>query len=283
MEDPQITDIKTKIKASILLNSYKGFVNDRRCRVVCTEMMSVIQVAKINIDPRKTFDIYTIVLIEAVKLFFHADGTSGAITEVIQACIKGIGDMCKEADEHNKNYLFDSIIKSVQIREFHDWPDYGYKLLTHAVCLVNNQKQANRIFDVFSVLGKMFDGKEYPDKFVIIHGIIERIEGKESADNYLMQNIHIPEIRIIAVDKLLIEKNYVLAEKLCIDALQSSKRRCINRPTIWAYYLERIYVDTDNKERLIEIYYHNLFHGDMSYIKKIKDIYQKEEAFISQK
>lgn len=283
MEDQQILDIKNKIRASILMNSYRGFVNERGCNVVCTEMMSIIQVAKMNINLRKTFDIYIIVLIEAVKLFFHADGTSGIITEVIQTCIKEIGNMCREADDCNQKYYFDSIIKTVQIRAFHDWPDYGYKLLRQAVCLVNNQKQANRIYDVFSVLGKMFDGKDYPDKFVIIHGIILRLEGKEAADKYLLENKHIGELRSIAVDNLLDEKNYELAEKLCVEALQKSKRKYLNRPTIWAYYLERIYTDTANKQRLIEIYYHIIFRGDISYIKKLKELYKNEEVFASQK
>lgn len=281
MEEQHMSDIKNRIKASILQNSYKGFVNDRGCIIVCTEMMSIIQVAKININPMRIFDIYIIVMIEAVKLFFHADGTSGTITEVIQECIKGIGNLCRDAEEYNQNYYFDSIIKSAQIRAFHDWPDYGYKLLRHAVCLINNQKQANRIFDVFSILGKMFDGKDYPDKFVIIHGIVERMEGREAADKYLMENLHVAEIRMIAVDKLLAERNHTLAEKLCVEALQKTRRKYLNRPTIWAYYLEKIYTDTANKEKLIDIYYHNIFHGDMSYIKKLKELYQNEEAFIS--
>ncbi len=281
MEDQYMSAIKNQIKASISQNSYKGFVNDRGCIIVCTEMMSIIQVSKININARRIFDVYIIVLIEAVNLFFHADGTSGTITEVIQECIKGIGNMCREADEYNQTYYFDCIIKTVQISAFQDWPDYGYKLLRYAVCLISNQKQANKIFDVFSILGKMFDGKDYPDKFVIIHGIIERMEGNASADKYLMENIHVAEIRMIAVDKLLAERKYVLAEELCVEALQITKRKYLNRPTIWAYYLEKIYSDTANKEKLIDIYYHNIFHGDMSYIKKLKDLYQNEEASIS--
>ncbi|PYG87349.1 hypothetical protein LY28_02258 [Ruminiclostridium sufflavum DSM 19573] len=281
MDDQLISDIKNKIRIAILLNSYEGFVNERRCIIVCTEMMSIIQIAKININPRRTFDIYIIVLQEAVKLFFHADASSGALTEVIQACINGIGGLCKTANEYNKDYYFDSIIRSVQIRAFHDWPDYGYKLLRTAVCLVCNQKQANRIYDIFYIFGKMFDGKDYADKHVIIHGIIERIEGKKAADKYLIENIHIDEMRTIAVESLIEEKEYEAAEKLCIEALQKSRRKYLNKPTIWAYYLERIYSETDNKDKLIEMFFHILFHGDMSYIKKLKELYQKEDEYIT--
>lgn len=272
-----LSDIKNRISASILKNSDKGFVNDRGCIIVCTEMMSIIQVARININPRRTFDIYLIVMIEAVKLFFHADGSSGTISEVIQKCIKGIGNICRNADEFNKKYYFDNIMKSVQIRAFSDWPDYGYKLLRNVVYLVNNKKQAYRVYDVFSVLGKMFDGKDFPDKFVIIHGILERVEGEEVAQKYLMDNLHIAELRMLAVDKLLDQSNYKLAEELCLDALRKVRRKYLNRPTVWAYYLERIYTDTANKDRLIEIYYHNIFHGDLSYIVKLKELYKSDE------
>jgi hypothetical protein len=60
---------------------------------------------------------------------------------------------------------------------------------------------------VFPILGTMYDGKEYPEKLLIILGIIERLEGKEAADKYLMCNIHVPELRMIVVENAIAAKH----------------------------------------------------------------------------
>ena len=193
MSNQQLTDSKNQIKATIQRNSNEGYVENRGCIRICTEMMSIIQLVEVNSNPKKTFDIYIMVLLEAVKLFFYADASSGAASEVIRACLAGIGSLCKSADEVNQKYFFDNIIKSAQIRAFKDWPDYGYKLLKQAVCFVHNQEQAQKIYDVFSILGTMYNGKDYPDKLIITLGIIGRLKGREAASKYLMENIHVLE------------------------------------------------------------------------------------------
>ena len=48
----------------------------------------------------------------------------------------------------------------------------------------------------------MYDGKDYPDKRLITLGIIERLEGKEAVNKYLIENNNVPELRTIAFDKL---------------------------------------------------------------------------------
>jgi hypothetical protein len=53
----------------------------------------------------------------------------------------------------------------------------------------------------------MYDGKDYPEKLLIILGIIERLEGKEAADKYLMCNIHVPELRMIVVENAIAAKH----------------------------------------------------------------------------
>jgi len=276
MNNVQITDIRKQIKASIRQNSNQGYINNKGCVRICTEMMFTIQPLGDDISPKKAFDIYIVVLLEVVKLFFHADATSGSATDIINACLKGIGKVCNSADKKDQKHYFDTIIKSVQIRAFRDWPYYGYKLLKYAVCFVNKRDQAQRIYDLFFSLGKTYDGSDYPDKLIITHDIIERLDGKEAGDKYLMENIHVPELRVIAVERFIEDKLYQLAETLCVEAISKIKYDHFNKPSVWAYYLEKIYAESGNHAKLLDIVCYIFFHGDMSYFKKLKELYQQE-------
>lgn len=220
----QLTDLKNQIKASIRRNSDRGFVNYSRCNRICVEMMSIMQEAETNNDAIQSFDIYIMVLLEGIKLIPHADTSSGAAGDVIHGCLSEIEKLCKTAAQENYSHFFDTIIKAAKNKAFKDWAEDGYQLLKSAVYFICNKKQAQKVYEVFSILGTMYDGKDYPDKLLITLGIIERLEGKEEADKYLMDNIDVPELRIIAVENALAAKHYPLAEKLCIEALKKNPR-----------------------------------------------------------
>jgi hypothetical protein len=272
----QLTDLKNQIKDSIRSYSDRGFVSYSGCDRVCAEMMSIMHIAEDLVkttDYQKAFDIYIIVLIEVVKLISYADTSSGAAGDVIHGCINEIDKICNAVYEEKHKHYFDTIIKTAKNKAFKDWPDDGYRLLKSAVYFVQDQKQAQKIYDVFSILGTMYDGEDYPDKLCITLGIIARLEGKEAADRYLMHNIHVPELRIIAVENAIAAKHYPLAEKLCMEALQKDARGYFDKPALWAYYLERLYAETANEDKLTEMVQFILLHGDTSYFEKLKELY----------
>lgn len=276
MNNLQITDIRKQIKALVRQNSTQGYINNKGCVKICTELMITIQSLSDDITDRKAFDIYIVVLLEVMKLFFNADATSGSATELINTCLKGIERICNYADKKDQKHFFDTIIKSLQIKAFRDWPYYGYKLLKYAVCFVSRREQAQRIYDLFFSLGKTYDGSDYPEKLIITHDIIERLDGREASDKYLMENIHVHELRIIAVERFIEDKLYLLAETLCIEAMGKIKYDHYSKPCVWAYYLEKIYIATGNMNKLLETVCYIFFHGDMSYFKKLRELYQQE-------
>lgn len=122
----------------------------------------------------------------------------------------------------------------------------------------------------------MYDEKDYPDKLLITHGILARLEGRAAADQYLLDNIHVPQIRMLVVENAMAAKNYVLAEKLCTEALRQDTRGYFNKPAPWAYYLEQLYTEIGNGAKHEELVRFILFHGDTSYFKKLKELYQHQ-------
>lgn len=287
--NPQLAELKNQIKTSIRRNSDRGFVSYSGCNRICDEMMSILQEAEKNTDVVHVFDVNIMVLLEAIKLISHADTSSGAAGDVIYNCLAEIDKLSQIAAEENHKHFSDTIIKTAKNKAFKDWPDDGYSLLKSAVHFVRDKKQAQKIYEVFSILGTMYDGKDYPEKLIIIMDIMERLEGKEAAEKYLLDNLHVPELRKIAVENALTAKNYELAEKLCIEGLEENPKVYYNNPVPWDYYLERVYSETANEEKLTEIVRLILLRGDTSYYVKLKELYysqgiwdQKRESLLQE-
>jgi hypothetical protein len=108
---------------------------------------------------------------------------------------------------------------------------------------------------------------------LITFALVERLEGAEAAERYLMEHIDTPEMRMLAVEKALDAKHYLRAEKFCREALRENIRGDYNRRPPWAYYLERLYTATNQQEHLHEILRLILLQRDTAYFHKLKDFY----------
>lgn len=282
----EVTRLKNIIKASVFHNSDRGFVPYSGCMKVCGEMHTVMKTAEHYIelqDYHQAFDIYIMVLVEAVKLVSHSDDSSGCCGDVIYNCLIEIDKLCRITSQDNDNYFFDTIIKTAKNKVFEDWSEWAYSLLKSAVYFVHNNKQAQKIYDLFPVLGKMYSGSDYPDKLLITLGIIERLEGKDAANKYIMDNINVPEYRVIAIENAIVIKDYKLAEKLCKDALSQNIPGSFTRRKPWAYFLEQIYKETDNTDALITTVRYILLKGDTSYFRKLKALYEQQGTWYKER
>lgn len=280
MPDKQeLTDLKNQIKTSIRRNSDRGFVPYSGCNRVCAEIQTVLQAAEQHAeanDHRQAFDIYIMSLLETVRLVYHADDSSGCCGDIIFSCFSEIDNLCKTAAASDAKHFFNTIIKTAENKAFEDWAEWAYRLLKSAVYFVSNQNQAQKIYDLFPNLGKMYGGSDYPEKLLITLGIIERLEGKEAANKYLMDNIDVPELIIIAVENAISDRDFALAEQLCKDALDKNIRGQFNRPKPWLYFLEQIYAETKNTDELLGTVRDILLSGDTAYFRKLKALYEQQ-------
>jgi hypothetical protein len=266
--------LKGELNALIRYNADRGFLPYSGCNRICDAMITIVEESKALDDQKLTFDIHLFILVEVVKLIAYADTSSGAVGDVVSYCLEGLQELSKSARDDNRSQMLGAIIKTTKNKVFKEWAEYGYQLLRNTVYLVQDHKQAEKVYDLFPLLGPMYDGQEYPDRYVITLGIIERLDGTAAADQYRMEHLDVSEIRVIAVEQALSAQQYALAEKLCLEALQKDKP--YGKPAVWAYYLERIYAELANKEKQIEMVRLILMRGDKSYYVKMKQLYQSE-------
>lgn len=263
--DPRLSEIKKQITTTIRRNSDRGFIPYGGCDRICMEMSAIVEEAEQCPDQKLAFNIYILVLRRMMTLISRADTSSGIAGDVIRFCLQDIEKLCRSADEAYYQYFFLTIIKAAKDKAFQDWPDDGYALLKSAAHFVQDRKQGREITDIFPLLGTMHDGSPYSDQLLITLDIVERLDGAQAAERYMMEHIDVPEMRMHAVDKAFAAKNYLRVEKLCREALNNNIRGHFNRRPPWPYYLERLYTETNQREKLLETVRFILFRHDMSY------------------
>lgn len=276
-----LSDIKDELKRLIRSNSDRGFLPYSGCNRVCHSMSNMVEDSKGLDDPLLALDIQLYILTEALKIIAHADTSSGAVTDVVNDCLEGITKLGDSTFSDSEQVMFNKIIKSLKNKAFKEWEEYGYQLLRIASNLVQDQKQAAKVYDLFAVLGPMYDGEKYPDQYVITQQLIARLDGLEASHQYQMEHIHIPEIRRMVVERAMSEGQFARAEQLCLEAFKRDKT--YGRPEAWPYYLEQIYAKLGDRDRQIDIVRWILRRGEMSYYARLKELYASEGAWEQQK
>lgn len=271
-----ITKLKQEIKDTIRRNSDRGFVPYGGCNRVCIVMEATLRSAdeyQQNGDVQTAFDINIMVLLETVRLIAHADDSSGGCGDIIDHCLSKIDEICGNVAINANKHFFTTLIKTAKNKAFEGWAEWAYQLLKTAVYFVTDRNDAKQITDLFPVLGKMFDDMDYPDKYLINLGIIERLEGKDAARKYLFENLEQDELREIAVAEAIGDKDFDLAENLCKAALRKDARGYNGRVSQWLYHLETIYETTGEQSKLIDTVLTILLNGNCAYFAKLKALY----------
>lgn len=271
MNSPTIQELKAEIKATIRSNSDRGFLHYSECNNVCHYLSLVLDQAEQHHDARYVMEVFMLVIVETLKLRLHADDSDGMTTDNLNHAIATIERLCEQAEPENRDYFFKFIMKTVKNKVFKDWAEEGFSLLRAAVPLVQTDKEAGRIYDMFPLLGTMYSGSEYPDQHVVTHSLILKLEGEEAANRYINDHLEVDELRAMAVEQALEVKRYEEAERLCLDALKSFWGNGIPE---WALYLDRIYAETSDIKKQIGIVKEILLHDHISFYIKLKLLYE---------
>lgn len=272
-EHPQFKEIKEQLKVLIRRHSDRGFLPYGGSNRVGAEMVAILERAEAMDDPVLAFDIEIMLVKEGIKLLAHADDSAGSLGEAIRFSIQALAALCETADETNRKYFFETLLKTAKLQGMRDWADFGFRLLKAAVVLVRDEKQAQKVYEVCGSFGTMFSGSKYPDEHLITYQIVERLEGPEASDRYLMENLEVFEVRELAVNKALERKDYALAEQLCVQAM-SQRKEWGDRNLKWAQFLESIYTETNDSEKLEGVVHYILLLGKTLYYPKLKLLYE---------
>lgn len=282
------------INAFVKCNTVRGYIDWHSCDNICIDMHDVLDMCEDAFKQERyaeVLEVATYVLVSGVKLASYADSSSGMLTDVVMRTFEVI-DLCTQAiaklDVSGRNQALSLIIKESKKKAFDGWNDWRYELLEKSICLCDEKMaiKLEKVLDVFLEESKNDYAPEYArqEDVVLRYKLHRHLKGAEAVKVELYENLHIREMRVIAVKDAVEEKDFDEAEKLCLEQIKKDEGHYYRRsPDDWNNILFDVYVAADNVEKQLEQAKKILFWGNEEFWDVLKRLYQNQNTWDEQK
>lgn len=285
---------KVTINASIKCNTVRGYISWHSCDNICMDMHDVLDMCEDTFKLGRYIDVLevaTYVLVSGVKLASCADSSSGMLTDVVM-CTFELIDLCTQTiakqDAEMKTKALSLIIKESKKKAFDGWTSWRYEFLEKAICLCDDKMavKLEKVLDAFLEDNENEYMPEYKkqEDIILRYKLHRQIKGASAVREELYANLYIHELCLIAVKDALAEKNYLEAERLCLEKInKDDKRYYRNSPDDWNNILFDVYFESGQIEKQIEQGKRILFLGNEEFWDVLKRLYQSQNIWDEKK
>lgn len=295
LETDDILEIaKMTVSTSIRHNTIRGYIGWSSCDNICMDMHDVLDMCEVAFEQKRYMDVLavaTYVLVSGVKLASHADSSSGMLTDVVMCAFEMI-ELCTntiaEQNMEMRTQALALIIKESKKKAFDGWGSWRYELLEKAICLCDDKMavKLEKVLDVFWADNEdehMLDYNMQYDK-IVRYKLHRHLKGKDATKAELYANLHIRELRLLAVKDAVTNKEYDEAEKLCLERIKTESEHYYRRsPEDWNNVLFDVYVEAGLIDKQIEQAKKILFMGNEEFWDVLKRIYQSQDIWEEQR
>lgn len=287
--------VKETLTDSIRFNTHKGYIGWSGCDNICMDMHNCLDLCEDTFklgNYKEVLEVSVYILVSGVKLASYADSSSGMLTDVVMRSFELIGKYTERISTQDKQIRDEAvafIIKESKKKVFDGWIEWRYELLKCGICLCDekNVNKMEKILDVFLESAEQDYCFEYQkqENQTIRYLLHRELQGKEAVKDELYKNINIRELRILAINDALEEKDYEEAARLCINEAVKEEgwHYRSNDPEDWNNILFHIYEESGNIDKQIVQAKKILFFGNGSFWDVLKEIYSKKGIWEMQK
>jgi hypothetical protein len=253
--------VRERIATAKRRGTHSGFVDYHGCISVCNELIAVLEdagKAAERGDCEYAYSVAALVLVNCAKLAGSADDSAGGITDtrgyvedVLKKACSGMERGSAEAE-----FIFLQSLKDSWNKAFDGWDEFAYDLLLSTAGLAT-AKNVNKLYAVLDEFDAKLSRKEYSswhlesDRLVRL-AAITAIDGEQSAEKFVSDNIQYNGIRRIAIRNSLDKSDFHCAERLCRDKISSTDRG-YHWTREWYDILFEVYSKSGDKERQAEL------------------------------
>lgn len=283
---------KKTITTSIKRNTIRGYIGWHSCDNICADMHAILDMCEDTFQQgnyTEVLEVATYVLVSGVKLASHADSSSGMLTDVIMCAFELI-ELCTQIiakqDMEMRTQALALIIKESKKKAFDGWDSWRYELLEKAICLCDDKMAAKleKTLDAFPKEDEWTAKYTEISELIVRYKLHRHIKGADAVKGELYANLHIDELRMIAVRDALDNKDYSEAERLCLEQIKADNWRYYrNSPDDWNNILFDVYVEAGQTEKQIEQAKRILFLGNEEFWDVLKKLYQSRNIWEEQK
>lgn len=194
------------------------------------------------------------VLIPALN---EIDDSSGVLGDCITMAYDLLRDMGTEVgSEPIRKEIFDFCLNHFDKHSFKGW-DWHIDVLWLAVATARTEKEYDSLLSLVEQ-EQDHEPKGYSEEFeqrqlqLIKYRILERTRGDEAANAYLKQKLDNPELRKVAINNAINQKDYDSAIKLAMDGVKKDMKHYPGLANEWYDWLLTIALAQNDTPKIIE-------------------------------
>lgn len=219
------------IKRTIKKHTSKGFIDYSSSNKLGKELNSFLKTAKehyLKNNYRDATILYQIIIKEVSKAFDYCDDSNGYVCDSVETSIQELNQMVNAPVSFDfKEKITEFLKEEVKNELYYDYGDFGYKLTEtyEEFCIAVHKTEEFLEFLETKIQSNKNDS--YEKRYFIQTKIsfLTRIGKKEQVQTLIEDNLTIPEIRKMEVDKMIKKQEYATAKKLIAEGIKIAETK----------------------------------------------------------
>ena len=274
------------IKSVIKKHTSRGYIDYSASNKLGKELKQYLDIAKQYLSKNNYRDatvLYQIIIKEVSKVFEYCDDSNGFVVENVDESISNLAEMLNAPVSFDfKEKIADFLKDELQNKMYFEYGNLGYDLTeTYAsFCIKTGRK--DEFLQYLDSKIQFAKNDDYERAFFIKTKILflSGIDSTDEIKNIIQQNVDIPEIRSIEIDRNIKNQDYETAKKLISEGIKTAETKK-HSGTVFQFKKKLLAIAVLEKDIQLERYFSRKFALgqtlDSTYYKQWKSTYSKEE------
>lgn len=274
------------IKKTIKKHTSRGYIDYSASNKLGKEVGQYLNIAKQYSSKSNYKDaviVYKILISELSKTFEYCDDSNGSVSDCVSVAIDELSEMINAPVSFEfKEKIADFLEKELKKSIYFDYGCFGHDLaeIYATFCI-----KINKIDQFISFIEDKIQSTKsdsYDRKFFIQTQIwfLSEIGRTDEVQKLTLQNLEIPEIRTLEINRMLENKEYETAKKLVEEGIKLAEQNNYSG-TVYEFEKQLLAIAVLEKDINLERYFLRKFalgHTlNTTYYKQWKNTYSKEE------
>lgn len=274
------------IKSVIKKHTSRGYIDYPASNKLGKELNQYLDVAKGYLSKNNYRDatvLYQIIIKEVSKVFEYCDDSNGYVVDNVDEAISNLYEMVNAPVSFDfKEKITDFLKQELKNKSYFDYGNFGYDLTqTYASFCIKTDRKDEFIQYLDSKI-QSAKNDDYDREFFIKTKIsfLSDIGSTDEIKNIIQQNLDIPEIRSIEIDRNIKNQDYETAKKLISEGIKTAETKK-HSGTVFQFEKKLLAIAVLERDIQLERYFSRKFALGQTlnsfYYEQWKSTYRKEE------
>lgn len=228
-----ISAVRERIATAKRRGTNRGFIDYGGCILVCNELIAILEdvgKAAERGECAYAYSVAALILVNCAKLASSADDSAGGITDTRSWVEEVLAKACSHVEygSAEAEFIFLQSLKDSRNKAFEGWSEFAYDLLLATAGLATT-RNINKLYAVLEGFSAKLSQKEYSSwhlesDCLVRLAAITVVDGAVAADRFIAENLQYDGVLRIAIQKAITNGDYMAAEALCRDKINSIDR-----------------------------------------------------------